>query len=180
MRAWKDRRLDDPSIDGEVITLSYIDSIDEYKMTLVCRLRIDVEKWEERLEVIERPHGMGRIEYSLNANVVGLKNALEWGEDAIDKIYDELERKSKKARQRTGFKDLNGEEMCVGDIVYGAVNRDNTARGWFHDAEIISKGGKFLIKLTANGDAISIDDKDLEFIKVIGDVDYNPGLWEKR
>ena len=63
MRAWIDRRFDEPSIDGEVIKLSYSNSIKKYKRMIVCQLHIDVEKWEVRMEVEEVPYGKGRKEY---------------------------------------------------------------------------------------------------------------------
>lgn len=176
MRAWIDRRFDEPSIDGEVIKLSYSNSIKKYKRMIVCQLHIDVEKWKVRMEVEEVPYGKGRKEYSFTAHVVGLQNALEWGEDALDKIYDMLEERSKKVRQRTGLKDMRGEAICVGDIVYGATNRDNMGRKWFHDAVIIREGGKFLAKVTETGFSIPIFDKSLEFICVIGNVNDCPEL----
>ena len=179
MRDRMDRRFDDPSIEGERIRLYWRDCENEYMKRWEFHLFIEfdeVEGVKATVKALERESESGCREYMANAKVNGLQNALEFGEKVLDKIYDDMDCYNNKGRQRIGVKDEYGKERYVGDVVYGAVMNYFGVEDWAYNIEIINENGEFKARVIESGYTSPIDDENLEFIRVVGNVNDNPEL----
>ena len=182
MRNESERRFNEPRIDGERIRLYWRDCENEYMERWEFYLFIEfdeVEGVKATVKALESESESGCREYTANAKVKGLQNALEFGEKVLDKIYDEMDWYHNKGRQRIGVKDEHGKEIYVGDVVYGTVMDYFGVEDWSYNIEIINENGEFKARVIESGYTTPIDDENLEFIKVVGNVNDNPELLKR-
>lgn len=170
----QDWRFTEPVIqEGGVLNLRY--GMGAYMYELIISF--------DRMEVCARIRlqMFGVPVWSDFASVEGfsLQETLIWAEEVLDKIYDDMDCYNNKGRQRIGVKDEYGKEIYVGDVVYGAVMNYFGVEDWAYNIEIINENGEFKARVIESGYTSPIDDENLEFIKVVGNVNDNPELLKR-
>lgn len=174
----QDWRFTEPVIqEGGVLNLRYVHG--EGMGAYMYELIISFDRMEVCARIRLRMFGVPVWSDFASVEGFSLQETLIWAEEVLDKIYDDMDCYNNKGRQRIGVKDEYGKEIYVGDVVYGAVMNYFGVEDWAYNIEIINENGEFKARVIESGYTSPIDDENLEFIRVVGNVNDNPELLKR-